>query len=51
MDVSKRLFNLETESSFAIFAKSKKLESEGKDIINLGIGQPDFATPQNILQI
>jgi aspartate/methionine/tyrosine aminotransferase len=50
MQVSKRLFSLETESSFAILEKVKKLELEGKDIINLGIGQPDFPTPQNILE-
>ncbi len=50
MQVSKRLFSLETESAFAILAKAKKLELEGKDIINLGIGQPDFPTPQNILE-
>ena len=50
MQVSKRLFELETESSFAILAKANKLQSEGKDIINLGIGQPDFPTPQNILE-
>ena len=48
MKVSKRLFELETESSFAILAKANKLQSEGKDIINLGIGQPDFPTPENI---
>ena len=48
MEVSKRLFELETESSFAILAKANKLQSEGKDIINLGIGQPDFPTPKNI---
>ena len=28
---------------------NEKLKSEGKDIINLGIGQPDFPTPKNIL--
>ena len=50
MQVSKRLFDLETESAFAILAKAKKLEQEGKDIINLGIGQPDFKTPNNILE-
>ena len=48
MKVSKRLFELETESAFAILAKANKLISEGKDIINLGIGQPDFPTPINI---
>ena len=48
MKVSKRIFNLETESAFAILAKANKLLKEGKDIINLGIGQPDFPTPINI---
>jgi len=50
MHVSKRLFNLEIESAFSILAKANKLQSEGKDIINLGIGQPDFPTPNNILE-
>ena len=48
MKVSKRIFDLETESAFAILAKANKLRKEGKDIINLGIGQPDFHTPINI---
>ena len=48
MKVSKRIFDLETESAFAILAKANKLLKEGKDIINLGIGQPDFPTPINI---
>ena len=48
MKVSKKIINLETESAFAILAKATKLASEGKDIINLGIGQPDFPTPLNI---
>ena len=38
MKVSKRIFDLETESAFAILAKAKQLLKEGKDIINLGIG-------------
>jgi len=50
MQVSKRLLNLETESAFSILAKANKLKSEGKDVINLGIGQPDFPTPNNILE-
>ena len=48
MKVSKKIINLETESAFAILAKATKLASEGKDVINLGIGQPDFSTPRNI---
>ena len=50
MQVSKRIFNLETETAFTVLAKVNKLQSEGKDIINLGIGQPDFPTPKNILE-
>ena len=50
MQVSKRIFNLETETAFTILAKANKLQNEGRDIINLGIGQPDFPTPKNILE-
>ena len=50
MQVSKRIFELETENAFDILAKANKLISEGKDVINLGIGQPDFPTPKNILE-
>ena len=48
MQLSKRLFDLETETAFAVLAKANMLVSKGKDIINLGIGQPDFPTPINI---
>ena len=48
MKVSKKIINLETETAFAILDKATKLMLEGKDIINLGIGQPDFPTPVNI---
>ena len=48
MKVSKKIINLETESAFSILAKANRLMSEGKDVINLGIGQPDFSTPLNI---
>ena len=48
MEVSKRIFNLETETAFSILAKANDLAAKGKDIINLGIGQPDFPTPINI---
>ena len=48
MEVSKRIFNLETETAFSILAKANDLAAKGRDIINLGIGQPDFPTPINI---
>lgn len=38
------------ENAFAVLARATELQRQGKDIINLGIGQPDFATPQNIVE-
>ncbi|MEM9342370.1 MAG: pyridoxal phosphate-dependent aminotransferase [Pseudomonadota bacterium] len=38
------------ENAFAVLARAAQLASEGKDIINLGIGQPDFPTPPNIVE-
>ena len=49
MKVSKKIINLETESAFSILAKANELSAQGKDIINLGIGQPDFTPPINII--
>ena len=42
--------NLGTETAFTVLAKANKLASEGKSIINLGIGQPDFPTPEHIVE-
>ena len=41
---------LGTESAFEVLARAQKLAAEGKDIINLGIGQPDFRTPEHIVE-
>jgi len=41
---------LGTETAFDVLAKAKAMEQAGRDIINLGIGQPDFPTPDNIVQ-
>ena len=50
MKIAENYFKLGTENAFIILAKAKKLESEGKEIINLGIGQPDFLTPKHIVE-
>ena len=47
---SKGIARLGTESAFIVLARAQKLAAEGKDIINLGIGQPDFRTPDHIVQ-
>src|SRR5210317_26065 len=50
MKIADNYSRLGTENAFVILAKAKKLESEGKEIINLGIGQPDFLTPKHIVE-
>ncbi len=46
--LAKRMENLGTETAFDVLAKAKALEKQGKEIIHLEIGEPDFNTPQNI---
>ncbi len=43
-----RLRSLDKETSFEILARARALEAEGREIIHLEIGEPDFDTPQNI---
>ena len=38
------------ENAFAVLAKAAELQRQGRDIINLGIGQPDFSTPPHIVE-
>jgi aspartate/methionine/tyrosine aminotransferase len=38
------------ENAFAVLARATQLASQGRDIINLGIGQPDFRTPDHIVE-
>jgi aspartate aminotransferase len=45
-----RMSNLGTETAFEVLARANKLAAEGRSIINLGIGQPDFKTPPHIVE-
>ena len=38
------------ENAFAVLARANTLAAQGRDIINLGIGQPDFRTPDFIVE-
>jgi aspartate/methionine/tyrosine aminotransferase len=38
------------ENAFAVLARATELADQGRDIINLGIGQPDFKTPEHIVE-
>jgi len=38
------------ENAFAVLARATELAAQGRDVINLGIGQPDFRTPDHIVE-
>lgn len=48
MKLADRMSRLGMETAFEVLAKAKKLESQGRKIIHLEIGEPDFDTPKNI---
>jgi len=50
LQLAQNLKRLGTETAFEVLARAAALEAKGKSIINLGIGQPDFKTPQHIVE-
>ena len=48
--IAANLARLGDENAFAVLARAAALASEGRDILNLGIGQPDFPTPPHIVE-
>src|SRR6476661_8016804 len=46
--LSDRINNLSTSQTLAMAALARELKSQGKDIINLSLGEPDFNTPDHI---
>src|SRR5437868_10201337 len=47
--LAKRMSRLGTETAFEVLVKARALEKQGKNIIHLEIGEPDFDTPPNIV--
>src|SRR5437879_8046178 len=47
--LAKRIARLGIETAFEVLVKAKALEAQGRDIIHLEIGEPDFDTPPNII--
>ncbi len=47
---AQRMAELGTETAFEVLARAETLARSGRDIINLGIGQPDFKTPPHIVE-
>jgi len=50
MLLAHRMSQLGTETAFEVLARAEALRAQGRDIINLGIGQPDFKTPPHIVE-
>lgn len=50
IEMVKAMSRLGTESAFEVLARANVLAAQGEDIINLGIGQPDFKTPDHIVE-
>lgn len=50
MQLAEGMGRLGTETAFEVLARAAELERQGRDIINLGIGQPDFKTPDHIVE-
>ena len=49
MKLASRMSRIGTETAFEALARAKALEAEGRNIIFLGIGEPDFDTPEHIV--
>ena len=49
MKLADRMARLGTESAFDVLARARNLEAQGRDIVHLQIGEPDFDTPSHII--
>ena len=49
LPLAKRMARLGSESAFETLARARALEAKGKEIVHLEIGEPDFDTPQNVV--
>ncbi|HOG47466.1 MAG TPA: pyridoxal phosphate-dependent aminotransferase, partial [Anaerolineae bacterium] len=50
MQLAACMGRLGTETAFEVLARAKALEAQGRDIIHLEIGEPDFTTPSHIIE-
>src|SRR5205807_402958 len=50
MKFAQRMSEIGTETAFEVLARARKLEAQGRNIVHLEIGEPDFPTPPNIVE-
>ena len=48
--LASRMQRLGTETAFEVLNKARALERQGRDIVHLEIGEPDFDTPSNVVE-
>jgi aspartate aminotransferase len=48
--LASRMLRLGTETAFEVLSRARELEKQGKQIVHLEIGEPDFDTPANVIQ-
>ena len=48
--LTKRVNGIAESATLAISAKAKRLKDEGVDVVNFGVGEPDFNTPDYIIE-
>ena len=46
--ISKIAAEIAPSATLAISAKAKQMKAEGIDVVNFGVGEPDFTTPENV---
>lgn len=50
MKLASRMNNLGTETAFEVLVRARALEAQGRPVIHLEVGEPDFDTPENIVE-
>src|SRR5947207_9446290 len=50
MKLAEKMSRIGTESAFEVLARARALEKQGKNIIHLEIGEPDFPTPKHVVE-
>src|SRR5512142_2127331 len=50
MKLAQRMSRLGTETAFEVLVKARALEAQGRHIVHLEVGEPDFPTPENIVE-
>ncbi len=50
MKLAEKMSRMQTEAAFEVLAKARALEAEGRSVIHLEIGEPDFPTPAHVVE-